>query len=111
MIKNDHPTQRRADMADVTDTTEAEVDETEAPTTFAPKDVAEKLGIDAKSFRRWLRRQTADRAGKGGRWVFDAETVEALVAAYNKPADDEVEADEEPEDEELNDELDELDES
>ena len=102
-------------MPDTTDTTtETEAEEAEAPETFAPKDIAAELGIDAKSFRRWLRRQTSDRAGKGGRWVFDAEGKAALVAAYHKAeaeaaAEDEPEVDDEDADEELNDELAELD--
>ena len=37
--------------------------------------------------RRWLRRQTDQRAGKGGRWAFSAEDVDRLVAAHVK-ADD-----------------------
>lgn len=57
----------------------------EAPeeTTYSAKDLAKELGIDAKSFRRWLRAHTADRANKGGRWVFTAESKAQFIAAYN----------------------------
>lgn len=95
-------------MADVTDTTETEA-EVEEPTTFSPKHVADQLGIDAKAFRRWLRRQTDQRAGKGGRWAFSADQVEELVAKFNAPPKAEPEVDDEPEADELNDELAELD--
>lgn len=96
-------------MAEVTDTTETEA-EVEEPTTFSPKHVADRLNIDAKAFRRWLRRQTDQRAGKGGRWTFSADDVEALVTAYNAPPKAEPEVNDEPEaEDELNDELAELD--
>ena len=58
--------------------------EAEAPTEeiFSAKDLAKELGIDAKSFRRWLRSQTPDRANKGGRWIFDAASKATWLAAY-----------------------------
>ena len=60
-------------------------EETEAPAevTYSAKDLAKELGIDAKSFRRWLRSQTPDRANKGGRWIFDTESKAAWLNAYN----------------------------
>lgn len=56
--------------------------EADAPETFSAKDLAVACGTDAKSFRRWLRSQTEQRANKGGRWVFTAETKAAYIAAY-----------------------------
>lgn len=50
--------------------------------TYAPKDLAAELGTDAKTFRRWLRTQTDERAGRGGTWMIDEETKEALLARY-----------------------------
>lgn len=93
--------------------TETEAEEAEAPETFSPKDLAAELGVDAKTFRRWLRRHTSNRAGKGGRWVFDTDAKAELIAAYRK---DETEAKADPPaipevddaEEELNDELAEL---
>lgn len=61
---------------------EAEVETEEI--IFSAKDLANELGIDAKSFRRWLRAQTTDRANKGGRWNFTAETKADYLAAYRK---------------------------
>lgn len=62
-----------------------EVEETEITeeVTFSAKELATELGIDPKSFRRWLRAHTADRANKGGRWIFTAETRDAILTAYN----------------------------
>lgn len=54
--------------------------------TFSAKEVATELGTDPKSFRRWLRSHTEDRANKGGRWVFTAETKALIIAAYNAKA-------------------------
>lgn len=75
-------------------TTEPEAPAEETEVTFTPKDLAERCETDPKTFRKWLRRQTDARAGKGGRWTFDAETADALVAAYLQPKED----DEEPAD-------------
>lgn len=63
-------------------------DTTEAPAevTYSAKDLAAELNTDAKSFRRWLRAHTADRANKGGRWVFTAESKAAIIEAYNTKA-------------------------
>lgn len=66
---------------------EVEVIEVEADApaaeVFSPKAIATELNIDAKSFRRFLRSQTENRAGKGGRWAFDADAKAAIIAAYN----------------------------
>lgn len=77
--------------ADELDEIETEAtDETEAEEiTFSPKDLADELGTDAKSFRRWLRNYTPDRAAdNGGRWVFTADRKAELIAAYNKSDDE-----------------------
>jgi transposase-like protein len=60
-------------------------DETEAEEiTFSPKDLANELGTDAKSFRRWLRNFTPERAAdNGGRWAFTADRKAEIIAAYN----------------------------
>lgn len=76
-----------------TKNTEEVVEETTEEVTISAKAIANELGIDPKAFRRWLRRNTEDRAGKGGRWNFTAERAEELKAAYAKPT--EVEASDE----------------
>lgn len=53
-----------------------------AEVTFSAKDLAAECDTDPKTFRRWLRSQTSDRANKGGRWVFTAESKAEFVAAY-----------------------------
>ena len=69
-------------------TTEAPAEETteatpeEATDTITAKQLATELGTDPKSLRRWLRSITTNRAGKGGRWVFDPDTVTELKAKY-----------------------------
>lgn len=65
-------------------TTPVEADEVEAPTTITAKALATDLGVEAKAFRRWLRRYTSNRAGKGGRWTFTTEEAEAIKTAYSK---------------------------
>lgn len=50
---------------------------------FSAKDLAKELNLDAKSFRRWLRSVTPDRANKGGRWIFNADAKAALIELYN----------------------------
>lgn len=72
-----------------------EVEETEEVVT--PKMIAARLGLDPKAFRRWLRRHTGDRAGKGGRWGFSPDEADELIEAFHsknkaEEADDEVEA-------------------
>lgn len=82
MVRNTPPR-----VTPVTDETKTGVT-TEAPAevTFSAKDLALELNTDPKSFRRWLRAHTADRANKGGRWVFTAETKAAIITAYNAKA-------------------------
>jgi len=65
-----------------TPVTDAEVDATPAEATFTAKDLAAECGTDPKTFRRWLRSQTTDRANKGGRWLFTAESKAQFVEAY-----------------------------
>lgn len=65
----------------------AEIEITEE-VTFSAKDLAKELDIDAKTFRRWLRSQTTDRANKGGRWIFDFDSKAAFLAAYRKVEDE-----------------------
>jgi hypothetical protein len=49
---------------------------------LSAKDLAAELGTDPKSFRRWLRSLTSTRAGKGGRWVFDADAADQVRKAW-----------------------------
>lgn len=71
-----------------------ETEELEGPddegSTFSAKDLAKELGLDPKSFRRWLRSYTSQRANKGGRWVFDAAAKDHLIEAYRSKAKAEV---------------------
>lgn len=65
--------------------TEAEVTETEATTeqgSITVKDLCAELNAEPKAFRRWLRSQSDNRAGKGGRWSFSPEVAEQLKAKY-----------------------------
>jgi hypothetical protein len=62
-------------------------DEAPAEETFSAKDLATEAGTDPKSFRRWLRTHTDERANKGGRWVFSAEAKADTLAAYAKRND------------------------
>lgn len=65
---------------------EVEVDEIETEeveeVTFSAKDLAAACGTDPKSFRRWLRSQTEERANKGGRWVFSEARFNELLEAF-----------------------------
>lgn len=66
-------------------TVEAEPEVTEEETTgYTPKQLASELGTDPKTFRRFLRGLTSDRAGKGGRWNIDEEGREAILKAWNE---------------------------
>lgn len=60
------------------------LDEDDATDTgmLSAKDLAAELGTDPKSFRRWLRSLTSTRAGKGGRWVFDADAADQVRKAW-----------------------------
>lgn len=70
----------------INDEAEAEVAEVTEEVTFSAKELATELGLDPKTFRRWLRAHTADRANKGGRWIFTAETKDAILTAYASKA-------------------------
>lgn len=90
-----------------------------ADVTYTPKDLAVELGITPKDFRRWLRTQTDDRAGRGGTWSIDEETRILLLDAYRAKgpkgkkttpvlkvtaqSDDEVESDDDLDDVEMDD--------
>jgi len=49
---------------------------------ITPKDLADLLGTDPKTVRKFLRSMTPERAGKGGRWVIPAEMVPALETRF-----------------------------
>lgn len=70
---------------------------------MTPKELAVELDTDPKTVRKFLRSLTADRAGKGGRWVIDAADLEAIkakfadynarrAAVFTLPADDDTDA-------------------
>lgn len=67
----------------------------EAQATFTVEDVAQRLNVEAKDLRRWLRARahaTHGKAkaqadvlpGKGKRYTFDDATADAIVSAYGK---------------------------
>lgn len=62
---------------------ETETKDEAAETTFSAKDLAAEAGTDPKTFRRWLRSQTPDRANKGGRWIFSEDTKADWLERYN----------------------------
>lgn len=63
------------------DEIELEEDEATEPM-FTAHDLAVRCGVSDKDFRRWLRSITPQRANKGGRWAFNAETADTLVARF-----------------------------
>lgn len=67
-----------ADKVEATDTPTEVAEEK----TYSAKDLAAEAGTDPKTFRRWLRAQTTDRANKGGRWIFTEESKAAFIEAY-----------------------------
>lgn len=69
-------------MARNATTTEATASPAKEIATLSAKEMATELETDPKSFRRFLRALTDDRAGKGGRWVFDAETADLIRTAW-----------------------------
>lgn len=77
--ENEMPTKPKA-TAVVDDATPTE------ETTFSAKDLATELKTDPKSFRRWLRAHTDERANKGGRWSFTAESKADIIKAYGEKA-------------------------
>ena len=48
-------------------------------TEWTPAELAEELGIDAKTLRRNMRQIAAETPGSGGRWMIDAEFRAAIV--------------------------------
>lgn len=57
--------------------------EVEESTTISIKDLATRCNTSPKDFRRWLRSQTTNRAGKGGRWTFSPDNADELVERFN----------------------------
>lgn len=49
---------------------------------MTPTEVAAEIGTDPKTFRKFLRSLTPNRAGKGGRWNIDASDVDALADRF-----------------------------
>jgi len=70
---------------------------------MTPKELAVELDTDPKTVRKFLRSLTPDRAGKGGRWVIDANDLDAIkakfadysarrAAVFTLPADDDTDS-------------------
>lgn len=78
MARRNTTTQATKEVTDAETTTEATTEET----TMTVAELAAELGTDPKSFRRWLRTQTDDRAGKGGRWKFDDAAAAKVRTAW-----------------------------
>lgn len=72
---------------------EVELDAEAEEISFSAKDLATAAGTDPKSFRRWLRAYTGERAD--GRWAFNADQRDALLEAYATRNDAPAEANEE----------------
>jgi hypothetical protein len=51
--------------------------------TVTPKDLAEILGTDPKTVRKFLRSLTPERAGKGGRWAIPASVIPELETLFD----------------------------
>lgn len=49
---------------------------------MTPSELAEALGTDPKTCRKFLRSITPDRAGKGGRWVLDSDQTEMFARRF-----------------------------
>lgn len=49
---------------------------------MTPAELADALGTDPKTCRKFLRSITPDRAGKGGRWVLDSDQTEMFVRRF-----------------------------
>lgn len=51
--------------------------------TISPKELANELGTDPKTVRKFLRSLSADRPGKGGRWAIPTDMVEELTDRFS----------------------------
>lgn len=72
-----------SDEPDAPEAPEApDADEDNEDGLMTPKELAAELGTDPKTFRKFLRGLTNDRAGKGGRWKLDDATVATLRVAW-----------------------------
>lgn len=49
---------------------------------MTPAELAEILGTDPKTCRKFLRSMVPDRAGKGGRWALDRSQTEIFVRRF-----------------------------
>ena len=65
-----------------TQTEAAEAEATTEQGSITVKDLCTELDAEPKAFRRWLRTQTDNRAGRGGRWSFSPEVAAQLKAKY-----------------------------
>lgn len=50
---------------------------------LSAKDVANHLGTDAKTFRRFVRKMNGGTIGKGNRYGFDPADVDAIAARFD----------------------------
>jgi len=80
----DTPNKGKHQMATKAATTKATPKVEETPTPITAKELATILNTDPKSLRRWLRTVTTDRANKGGRWIFNDDSVKELTTKWNE---------------------------
>lgn len=59
---------------------------TEEPKTFGAKQVARRLGTDAKTFRKWVRSTHSpyESVGQGARYEFLAEDLPEIIRLFNR---------------------------
>ena len=57
---------------------------TDTDATLTPKELAERWGTTPKAVRRFMRANTDDRAGKGGRWLLTEADADALEAKFRR---------------------------
>jgi len=50
---------------------------------LSAKDVADHLGCDAKTFRRFVRKMNGGTIGKGNRYAFDASDLDAIASRFD----------------------------
>lgn len=89
-----------------------ELEEEPEGETFSAKEAANKLGVDARTFRKFLRSKFG-KIGQGNRWLIEAEEFDALKEefdAWHKPKAVKIEVTEDDTPDEVLDELEEFDE-
>lgn len=54
------------------------------PATITPKELANRLGTDPKTVRKFLRSLASERPGKGGRWAIPTEMIPDLETKFSE---------------------------